>query len=421
MGLVFVVSLISVNITVEMTTRFFSLLILCLALQPALTAQEGVIYLTNPSFEDMPQHSRAPLGWSDCGSPLESAPDVQPGFWGVSKAAQHGNTYLGLVVRERETWEGISQRMSRPMEKDKCYEFSLHLCRAEFYLSPVSLDSRDSANFVTPAKLRIYGGFGTCDKQYLLAETKEIISHRWLEYKFKLEPIANYTHITIEAFYRTPVLFPYNGNVLVDNLSEIKPIACDKPIDDTPVADAPAPKPNTATAPKPPMPATNPAPRNTDQTTAPKPTPAPQQAGGPPATPPRPAAAEVSIAELRSADLKEGQTIRIDKLYFKADSAAVLESSFPVLEDLYTFMSKNPEVVVEIGGHTNGLPPQEYCDRLSAARAKTVYDYLIQRGIPASRLQYKGYGKRQPVDTNATVDGRRKNQRVEVKILKLGR
>jgi outer membrane protein OmpA-like peptidoglycan-associated protein len=398
-----------------MTTRFLALLI-ALAVQIASAlAQEGVIYLSNPSFEDMPQHSRTPVGWVDCGPLMESPPDIQPGFWGVSKAAQNGNTYLGLVVRERETWEGVSQALSRPMEKDKCYEFSLFLCRAEFYLSPLSQDARDSANFVTPAKVRIYGGFGPCDKQYLLAETKEVISHRWLEYSFKFEPIAAYSHITIEAFYRTPVLFPYNGNVLLDNLSTIKPIPCDQPIDEAPVAESTTPaKQNPAAAAKPPI--LKPA-----DSAAVKPNAPPSSNGSTPTVISKPSPAEVSIAELRGADLKEGQTIRIDKLYFKADSAVIVESSNAVLQDLYTFMTKNPEVSVEIGGHTNGLPPHEYCDKLSAARAKVVYDYLIQKGIPESRLQYKGYGKRQPVDTNATVDGRRKNQRVEVKILKLTR
>jgi outer membrane protein OmpA-like peptidoglycan-associated protein len=398
-----------------MTTRFFALFAFLFIALPLAMTQEGVIYLTNPSFEDLPQHSRTPIGWTDCGFPGESAPDIQPGQFGVTKAAQNGNTYLGLVVREKETWEGVAQRMSRPMEKDKCYEFSIFLCRAEFYLSPTQPNTLDSSNFITPAKLRIYGGFGPCDKQYLLAETKEIISHRWLEYKFKLEPIANYTHITLEAFYRTPVLFPYNGNVLVDNLSEIKPIPCDKPLEDKPVAEAPtqAQTPPAAT-PKPPV--TTPKP----PAATPKPNHSPTQAGAPATSPTKPAGAESSsIAELRSADLREGQTIRIDRLYFKTDSAVIAPTAYPVLEDLYTFMSKNQDVVVEIGGHTNSLPPHEYCDRLSASRAKAVYDYLIQKGIPAARLQYKGYGKRQPVDTNATVDGRKNNQRVEVKILKL--
>lgn len=403
-----------------MTTRFSLLFALCFSSLSFLSAQEGIIYLTNPSFEDMSQPGRPPIGWIDCGFFNESPPDVQPGQFGVTKSAQHGDTYLGMVVRGNETWERVSQRMSRPMIKDTCYEFSLHMCRSEFYLSPVSGGNlRDSANFNTPAKLRIYGGFGNCDRQYLLAETKEIISHRWLEYKFKFEPIANYTHITLEAYYRTPVLFPYNGNILLDNLSEIKPIPCDKPVDDTPVAESAPPAARPAVpAPRP----STPTPRT--------PAAANQTPSQPPATQPAPATAqpakpapngEVSIAELRSADLREGQTIRIDKLYFKADSAVVMQSSFPVLEDLYTFMAKNPDVSVEIGGHTNGLPPHEYCDRLSAARAKAVYDYLIRKGIPASRLQFKGYGKRQPVDTNATVEGRRRNQRVEVKILKLSR
>ena len=65
----------------------------------------------------------------------------------------------------------------------------------------------------------------------------------------------------------------------------------------------------------------------------------------------------------------------------------------------------------------NGIPSHEYCDRLSAERAKAVADFLNEKGIPRERLQYKGYGKRQPVDSNRTQAGRQKNQRVEIKIL----
>lgn len=399
-----------------MTARFLALPALLVMCLPLLSAQDnGVIYLTNPSFEDMPQPGRPPIGWMDCGFERETPPDVQPGQFGVSKAPQHGNSYLGMVVRANETWEAVTQRLSRPMEKGKCYEFSLYLCRAEFYLSPVSAtNTADSANFVTPAKLRIWGGFSKCDKKYLLYETKEIISHRWLEYACKLEPEDGYTYITLEAYYKTPVLFPYNGNVLIDNLSEIKPINCKQPVDDTPVADALPITPKTpATTPKPPV--TTPKP----PVTTPKPPVTTPKTGEPAATN-KPEPAEGAFANLRTEDLREGQTIRIDKLFFKTDSAVVLNTSYPMLEELYTFMSKNPEVSVEIGGHTNSLPPDEYCDKLSTARAKFVYDYLIKKGIPTSRMQYKGYGKRKPVDTNNTADGRRNNQRVEVKILKLG-
>jgi outer membrane protein OmpA-like peptidoglycan-associated protein len=57
---------------------------------------------------------------------------------------------------------------------------------------------------------------------------------------------------------------------------------------------------------------------------------------------------------------------------------------------------------------------------LSSARAKAVADYLIAKGISRERIQYRGYGKRQPIDTNETPEGRRRNQRVEIKIISFG-
>ena len=67
-----------------------------------------IIQLINPSFEDMPRHSKAPRAWSDCGFKGESAPDIQPsGIFSVTKPAADGNTYLGLVVRDNDTWESV--------------------------------------------------------------------------------------------------------------------------------------------------------------------------------------------------------------------------------------------------------------------------------------------------------------------------
>ena len=73
--------------------------------------------------------------------------------------------------------------------------------------------------------------------------------------------------------------------------------------------------------------------------------------------------------------------------------------------------------MVEIGGHTNGLPKDDFCDSLSALRAKAVAEYLMHKGIPKERMTYVGYGRRKPIDTNATREGRARNQRVELKIL----
>jgi outer membrane protein OmpA-like peptidoglycan-associated protein len=89
------------------------------------------------------------------------------------------------------------------------------------------------------------------------------------------------------------------------------------------------------------------------------------------------------------------------------------------MEEIYAFLKDHEKVIIEVGGHTNGLPEDEYCDRLSTARAKNVSQYLFSKGIPESQVSYKGYGKRQPIATNQTVEGRRRNQRVEIKIISL--
>ncbi|MEQ8704801.1 MAG: OmpA family protein [Phaeodactylibacter sp.] len=117
--------------------------------------------------------------------------------------------------------------------------------------------------------------------------------------------------------------------------------------------------------------------------------------------------------------VSSGQTIQMQKLQFEADSSRIQESVKPLLNEIYIFLNDNPSIVVEIGGHTNNLPPDEYCDQLSTARARAVAEYLVAKGIPSDRVFYKGYGKRKPLFSNRTEDGRRRNQRVEIKILRL--
>lgn len=128
---------------------------------------------------------------------------------------------------------------------------------------------------------------------------------------------------------------------------------------------------------------------------------------------------EKVLKTLDISTLTLGQTIRVDKLYFEADSATIKPESFAVLEEIYTFLKDNNKVIIEIGGHTNSLPEDEYCDRLSTSRAKNIAQHLYGKGIPESQIAYKGYGKRQPIATNQTVEGRRRNQRVEIKIVSL--
>lgn len=125
------------------------------------------------------------------------------------------------------------------------------------------------------------------------------------------------------------------------------------------------------------------------------------------------------LPALTAGRLQAGQTLQVSRLYFEADSTNMTEESFPVLEEIANFLEENPLVVIEVGGHTNNIPPHEYCDMLSSERAKSVARYIVTKGVDTNRVLYKGYGKRNPIYSNRTDDGRRKNQRVEIKILRI--
>lgn len=125
------------------------------------------------------------------------------------------------------------------------------------------------------------------------------------------------------------------------------------------------------------------------------------------------------IPELSASNLRMGATIKLNRIYFEPDSTNMEASSIPTVDELFDFLQENPNIVIEVGGHTNGIPSHEYCDQLSTERSKSVAQYLVDKGIPASQLRYKGYGKRKPVATNSTEEGRAKNQRVEIKVLNI--
>ena len=125
------------------------------------------------------------------------------------------------------------------------------------------------------------------------------------------------------------------------------------------------------------------------------------------------------LKDLDKDKIVEGQIIKIEQLYFDADSSNFTSGSFYVLDEIYNFLVSNPHIVIEIGGHTNGVPGKQYCQTLSLKRARAVAGYLYQKGILDSRIIYKGYGKERPIASNRTIIGRQKNQRVEIKILKV--
>lgn len=399
----------------KISVKLFYTSAFTLLLIPSIFSQD-TIRLVNPSFEGPPRHSSQPPGWMDCGSSEQSPPDTHPaGAWGVSKKAYHGNTYLGMVTRNDATWESVGQPLEIQLTTNQCYEFSAVMCMSEEYLSPTRMDQLNTYSFTTPVVLRVWGSNFPCKGEELLGESAEVDNTDWMRYNFKVKASRPYRFIILEAFYKTPVLMEYNGNILVDNLSDLIPIECNARIipKEVPQNIEKSLSKDTSTGSK-----TN---QNKTQVASSGNKKDNSQLGKErkeltPASPP--AAVYADVSELKGKKIESGQIIRMDNLYFKADSVNLDPVNYQSLDKLFAFLKENPNVTVEIGGHTNGLPKDDYCLRISEKRAQSVAEYLFKKGIDARRITYKGYGKSEPIADNGTREGRKKNQRVEVKILK---
>ncbi len=115
--------------------------------------------------------------------------------------------------------------------------------------------------------------------------------------------------------------------------------------------------------------------------------------------------------------IKVGQSVVLDNVYFPAGQDKFLPQSYAALDKLVLFMKQNPNVKIEISGHTNNIGDYDKLVDLSVRRAEAVKRYLVSKGIDSSRIVTKGYGPDKPIADNSTLKGRRLNQRVEVKIL----
>ena len=114
-----------------------------------------------------------------------------------------------------------------------------------------------------------------------------------------------------------------------------------------------------------------------------------------------------------------GATFVLRNIFFDYDKATILQQSYNELQNLLAILQSHPTMKIEIDGHTDGHGSIDYNQRLSENRAKAVVDFLISKGIDPKRLQYKGFGKTRPIDTNTTDEGRARNRRVEFMVLSL--
>jgi outer membrane protein OmpA-like peptidoglycan-associated protein len=115
--------------------------------------------------------------------------------------------------------------------------------------------------------------------------------------------------------------------------------------------------------------------------------------------------------------VKVGKRVVLNNILFETGKSVLTRSSYTELDHLLVILNDNPNMKIEISGHTDNTGSAAINLRLSGERAKAVVDYLTGKGIDRSRLTSRGYGSTQPVADNSTSQGRAKNRRVEFKIL----
>jgi outer membrane protein OmpA-like peptidoglycan-associated protein len=116
--------------------------------------------------------------------------------------------------------------------------------------------------------------------------------------------------------------------------------------------------------------------------------------------------------------IQAGDTIVLNNVYFDLDEAVLLEESYAELNLLNDILVAHPTMEISIEGHTDNQGELNYNQTLSSERAMAVKDFLLEVGINESRLYSIGFGEEKPIETNETEQGRAKNRRVEVIILK---
>ena len=431
------------------------------------------IKVKNPSFEGIARQGYIDQftartvfhldGWEDCGMHKfrgESPPDIHPGnFWGkteddktngkgIDNPPSQGTTYLGMVARANNTYESVSQKLSSPLKEGQCYLFSIDMVRSTDYWSVAKGRGAAKQNFDGPLVLRIFGSNSVCYKDpssgdiELLAESGPVGNTKWQTNIFTITPSKKYKYITLEAFYQTPLFDAYLGHILLDNASDFIEIDCG----DTDVvmeffeeredinirneeeikrknqeliaANNKDRKKRTIKKPTQPeeVAAAVPQKKTTENAILSKPTiiSKPKET----VTKKKPQGDKI-LKDLRRDRLVVGQKLKLKKLYFLPDTTQLKEGSTEVLEELAEFLKENKTVKIEVGGHTNGVPDHDYCDKLSTERAKMIADYLVDSGVDRESIKHTGYGKRKPVASNKSIAGRKLNQRVEITILQI--
>ncbi len=119
----------------------------------------------------------------------------------------------------------------------------------------------------------------------------------------------------------------------------------------------------------------------------------------------------VAKASLKVEKLEVGKEYKLNDINFATNSYQLDDISRSVIDEFIAYLKDNPALKADIQGHTDNVGNDGDNMQLSKNRAKTVYDYVLQNGISASRVSHHGYGETKPRATNDSEEGRAQNRR----------
>ncbi len=121
--------------------------------------------------------------------------------------------------------------------------------------------------------------------------------------------------------------------------------------------------------------------------------------------------------QVQSIDINSSATL--NNIFFDFSSSTLKNASIPELERVIQFMKDNTSIKIEISGHTDNIGTYDENLELSQLRAQAVANYIINKGIDATRIKAVGYGYSKPIADNSTIEGRQQNRRVEFKVISI--
>ncbi len=128
-----------------------------------------------------------------------------------------------------------------------------------------------------------------------------------------------------------------------------------------------------------------------------------------------PIEASNQTADLTSSEdsflLAEQKTI----IHFKHDSMQLSDEAYEVLDQIVDFGSSNQVLKIIVEGYTDSLGNPAYNKNLSKMRAEVIKKYLVDKGIPATKIETFGMGPENPIASNETFEGRKLNRRIEIR------